>query len=312
MKLLITGCAGFIGSNFTQYWLNKYRNDVIVGVDKLTYAANLEALKIQKSFKNFVFYKEDICNKKAIDKIFAEENPEVVINFAAESHVDRSITDSEIFVGTNVTGVHTLLECCLKHKIKRFHQISTDEVYGDLPLEGDEKFKETSPLKPSSPYSASKAAADLLTLAYYRTFGLPITISRSANNYGKFQHYEKFIPLIIKNAKANDKIPVYGDGKNVRDWLFVDDHCTAIDKILKFGKVGEIYNVGADNEISNIEIVRSILQILDKPESLIEYVSDRKGHDRKYSLDFGKIERTCGWKPTAAFLEELKTLTKIY
>ncbi len=305
MKILITGCAGFIGVNFTKYWLENYAEDSIVGVDCLTYASNILAVQNLREYPNFVFYKTNICDSEAIYRIFQTETPDIVINFAAESHVDNSIETPDIFIKTNVLGTQVLLDACVKYGIKRFHQISTDEVYGDLPLDSKESFTETSPLKPSSPYSASKAAADLLTLSYYKTYGLPITISRSSNNYGKYQHEEKLIPKTIKMAVAGMQIPIYGDGKNVRDWLHVDDHCRAIDLILHTGKIGEIYNIGAGNEINNLELAKQILSILQRDENLISFVKDRKGHDRRYSVNVSKII-TLGWKPKMPFDKGLR------
>ncbi len=300
MKILITGCAGFIGVNFTKYWLENHAEDSIVGVDCLTYASNKNELQNLQKKSNFIFYKMDICDREEIYRIFQTETPDIVINFAAESHVDNSIETPDIFIKTNVLGTQVLLDACVKYSIKRFHQISTDEVYGDLPLDSKESFTEMSPLKPSSPYSASKAAADLLTLSYYKTYGLPITISRSSNNYGKHQHEEKLIPKTIKMAVAGMQIPIYGDGKNVRDWLHVDDHCRAIDLILHTGKIGEIYNIGAGNEINNFNLVKQILLILQKDESLISFVEDRKGHDRRYSVDTSKVI-ALGWQPQIPF-----------
>ncbi len=301
MRILITGCAGFIGVNFTNYWLAKHATDEIIGVDCLTYAANQNALSELKKDNRFVFYQTDVCERKQIFNIFEKERPDIVVHFAAESHVDRSIVSPDIFMRTNVIGTQVVLDASLHFNVKRFHQISTDEVYGDLPIDSKESFTENSPLKPSSPYSASKAAADLLVLACYRTHGLPITISRSSNNYGKYQHVEKFIPTIIKKAIAGMRIPVYGDGKNVRDWLFVEDHCTAIEKILQTGKVGEVYNIGGDNEKSNLELVFEILRLLKKDNNRIEFIEDRKGHDRKYSLNSYKIRSELGWKATTPF-----------
>ena len=301
MKILITGCAGFIGVNFTKYWLENHAEDSIVGVDCLTYASNIPAVQNLREYPNFIFYKTNICDREEIYRIFQTENPDIVVNFAAESHVDNSIETPDIFIKTNVLGTQVLLDACVKYGIKRFHQISTDEVYGDLPLDNEESFNENSPLKPSSPYSASKAAADLLTLSYYKTYGLPITISRSSNNYGKHQHEEKLIPKTIKMAVAGMQIPIYGDGKNVRDWLHVDDHCRAIDLILHTGKIGEIYNIGAGNEINNFNLVQQILSVLQKDESLISFVEDRKGHDRRYSINVQKLKTELGWQAQIPF-----------
>jgi len=269
------------------------------------------ALEDLQKNSRFTFYREDICARKKIFRIFQRELPNVVVHFAAESHVDRSIQNPDIFLKTNVLGTQVLLDACLRYGVERFHQISTDEVYGDLPLEGGERFTETSPLKPSSPYSASKAAADLLALACYRTYGLAVTISRSSNNYGKYQHEEKFIPKIIKRAGAGMRIPIYGDGKNVRDWLYVNDHCTAIEKILQKGKAGEIYNVGGDNEKSNLRLTKEILSVLRKDSSYIEFVEDRKGHDRRYSINSEKIKKL-GWQPKMSFDEGLTETVKWY
>ena len=305
MKILITGCAGFIGVNFTKYWLENHAEDSIVGVDCLTYSSNKNELQNLRKYPNFVFYKTDICDREEIYRIFQTETPDIVINFAAESHVDNSIETPDIFIKTNVLGTQVLLDACVKYGIKRFHQISTDEVYGDLPLDSKESFTETAPLQPSSPYSASKAAADLLVLSYYKTYGLPVTISRSSNNYGKYQHVEKLIPKTIKMAVAGMQIPIYGDGQNVRDWLHVDDHCRAIECILYKGKIGEIYNIGAGNEISNLELVKQILAVLQKDENLISFVEDRKGHDRRYSVNASKII-SLGWQPQMPFDKGLR------
>ena len=306
MKIVITGCAGFIGANFTEYWLKNYPKDKIVGIDCLTYAANIPVLIAFQQCENFTFYKTNICNRQEIEQIFKNESPDIVINFAAESHVDRSIADSRIFVETNVLGTQTLLDICLKYGVKRFHQISTDEVYGDLPLDTDEAFIEDSPLKPSSPYSVSKAAADLLVLSYYRTYDLPVSISRSANNYGKYQHSEKLIPKAIKYALQDAPIPIYGHGLNIRDWLHVEDHCRAIDLIVRKGAVGAVYNVGGGVLLKNLDLVKQILRKLDKPEDLITFVADRKGHDRKYALNCENLISGLGWKPQINFSNGLK------
>lgn len=312
MKILVTGCAGFIGANFCEYWLNSYPNDTVIGVDSLTYAANLSALEGLKLNDKFTFYKENICNSPAVDEIFEKEQPEVVINFAAESHVDRSIDSSRIFIESNVLGVQSLLDASLKYGVKRYHQISTDEVYGDLPLDSVERFSENSPLKPSSPYSASKAAADLLVLSYHKTHGLPVTISRSANNYGKYQHEEKLVPKVVAYAKANKPIPIYGTGLNVRNWLFVEDHARAIDLILKQGNIGEIYNVGDEIYLTNIQMVERILSYMDKPSDFVVYTEDRKGHDRKYALNCDKLRADTGWAPKADFKDALKSVVLWY
>lgn len=301
-KFLITGGAGFIGGNFLQMMVEKYPNDQYVCVDALTYAGNMETLEPIMKKSNFKFVHENICNREAIFKLFAEEHFDYVINFAAESHVDRSIENPELFLKTNILGTQVLMDACRKYTIKRFHQVSTDEVYGDLPLERkDLFFTETTPIHTSSPYSASKASADLLVLAYHRTFHLPVTISRCSNNYGPYQFPEKLIPLMIQKASRNESLPVYGKGENVRDWLYVGDHCHAIDLIVRKGRDGEIYNIGGHNERTNLEVVKTILKSLDKPESLINYVTDRPGHDLRYAIDPKKIETELGWKPTYTF-----------
>lgn len=302
MKILVTGGAGFIGGNFCHYMLEKYPKYKIVCLDKLTYAGNLETLDSIMKNNNFRFVHEDICNRDKIFSLFEEERFDIIVNFAAETHVDRSLTDPETFLKTNIIGTSVLLDACREFKTSRFHQVSTDEVYGDLPLEAKEQlFVETTPLHTSSPYSASKAGADLLVLAYHRTFGLPVTISRCSNNYGPFQFPEKLIPLIISRAQKNQNIPVYGNGLNIRDWLHVLDHCSAIDLIIHKGRLGEIYNVGGNNEKTNLEIVNKILLVLNKPESLIQFVKDRPGHDRRYAIDASKIEKELGWKPKHSF-----------
>ena len=302
MKILITGGAGFIGSNFIFHMLKNHPNDCIICLDKLTYAGNLCTLRPIMNQPNFSFVKVDICDREAIYRLFAAERPDMVVNFAAESHVDRSIDSPSIFYQTNVLGTVTLLEACRIYGIKRFQQVSTDEVYGDLPLSAAAPgFKETDQLRPSSPYSSSKAAADLAVLSYHRTYGIPVTISRSSNNYGRFQHPEKLIPKMIQLALKKKPLPLYGDGSNVRDWLYVHDHCRAINMILQHGRVGEIYNVGSGEERSNLEIVRLICRSLNKPESLIQFVEDRKGHDVRYSLDISKIRNELGWSPETAF-----------
>lgn len=302
MTILVTGGAGFIGSNFIYFLLGSYPQDKIVCVDKLTYAGNLSTLKDALKRQNFVFYKADICDRGEIYKIFQKENPEAVINFAAESHVDRSIADPEVFLRTNILGTQVLMDACRLYGRVRFHQVSTDEVYGDLPLDRpDLLFTEETPIRTSSPYSASKAAADLLALAYYRTYGLPVTVSRCSNNYGPYHFPEKLIPLMIANAVADMPLPVYGTGENVRDWLYVEDHCKAIDLIVRKGRLGEVYNVGGHNERRNIDIVKLICRELDKPESLIKFVADRKGHDLRYAIDPSKISRELGWVPETSF-----------
>lgn len=301
-KFLITGGAGFIGGNFLHIMVNKYPKDEYVCLDALTYAGNMETLAPIMNKPNFKFVHENICNRKAIYELFEKENFDYVINFAAESHVDRSIENPEIFLETNIVGTSVLMDACRKYGIKRFHQVSTDEVYGDLPLDRpDLFFTETTPLHTSSPYSASKASADLLVLAYHRTFKLPITISRCSNNYGPYQFPEKLIPLMIQKASKNEPLPVYGNGANVRDWLYVGDHCTAIDLVVRNGRDGEIYNIGGHNERTNLQVVKTILKALGKPESLINYVKDRPGHDLRYAIDPKKIENELGWKPEFNF-----------
>ncbi len=302
MKILVTGGAGFIGGNFVHYMVNKYPEDVIVNLDMLTYAGNLETLKPVEDAPNYKFVKGDIADRPFIMDLFEKEQFDVVVNFAAESHVDRSITNPGLFVQTNVMGTQTLLDASRQFGVKRYHQVSTDEVYGDLPLDRpDLFFTEETPLHTSSPYSASKAGADLLVLAYYRTFGTPVTVSRCSNNYGPYQFPEKLIPLMISRALADESLPVYGKGENVRDWLHVSDHCAAIDLIIRKGRVGEVYNIGGHNERTNLEVVKTILKALDKPESLIQYVTDRPGHDRRYAIDPTKIETELGWEPRYTF-----------
>ena len=302
MRHLITGGAGFIGTNYIRYMLRMYPDDEIVCADKLTYAGNYDNLKEFEGEKRFAFEQIDICDRKAVYSLFKTYNIDCVVNFAAESHVDRSIENPEIFLQTNIIGTEVLLDAVNKYGIKRFHQISTDEVYGDLPLDRpDLKFEENWSIKTSSPYSASKASADLLCLAYFRTFGTPVTISRCSNNYGPYQFPEKLIPLMIEKAQRDESLPVYGDGKNIRDWLYVEDHCSAVDKIVRNGKNGEIYNIGGNNEKANIDIVKIILEALGKPESLITYVKDRPGHDKRYAINSCKIQNELGWKPQTDF-----------
>jgi len=302
LRHLITGGAGFIGTNYIRYMLRMYPDDEIVCADKLTYAGNYDNLKEFEGENRFAFEQIDICDRKAVYSLFKKYNIDCVVNFAAESHVDRSIENSEIFLQTNIIGTEVLLDAVNKYGIKRFHQISTDEVYGDLPLDRpDLKFEENWSIKTSSPYSASKASADLLCLAYFRTFGTPVTISRCSNNYGPYQFPEKLIPLMIEKAQRDESLPVYGDGKNIRDWLYVEDHCSAVDKIIRYGKVGEIYNIGGNNERANIDIVKIILEALGKPESLITYVKDRPGHDKRYAINSCKIQNELGWKPQTDF-----------
>ena len=307
MNLLVTGGAGFIGSNFILYWLKKYPQDKILNLDKLTYAGNLENLKSVENNPNYNFVKGDICNLSLVDSLIKKYNIDTIVHFAAESHVDRSILDPAPFIKTNIEGTYVLLEAALKNKIKRFHHISTDEVFGALPLNSKEKFNEKTAYNPRSPYSASKAASDHLVRAYYVTYGLPITISNCSNNYGPYQFPEKLIPLAITNIIEGKKVPIYGDGLYVRDWLYVEDHCKALDLILHKGKVGETYFIGGLTEdIPNIEVVRKILKIMGKDESYIEYVKDRPGHDRRYAIDWSKINRKLSWKPEVDFDTGLK------
>lgn len=313
MTIIVTGGAGFIGSNFVFHMLQAHPDYRIVCLDKLTYAGNLSTLEPVLQQDNFRFVKADICDRQALDKLFQEEKPDIVVNFAAESHVDRSIENPGIFLETNIMGTAVLMDACRKYGIQRYHQVSTDEVYGDLPLDRpDLFFTEETPLHTSSPYSSSKASADLLVMAYYRTYGLPVTISRCSNNYGPYHFPEKLIPLMIANALADKPLPVYGNGENVRDWLYVEDHCRAIDLIIHNGKVGEVYNVGGHNEKRNIDIVRIICQELGKPESLIVHVEDRKGHDRRYAIDPAKIHRELGWLPETKFEDGIKKTIKWY
>ena len=313
MTIIVTGGAGFIGSNFVFHMLQVHPDYRIVCLDKLTYAGNLSTLEPVLQQDNFRFVKADICDRQAVDKLFQEEKPDIVVNFAAESHVDRSIENPGIFLETNIMGTAVLMDACRKYGIQRYHQVSTDEVYGDLSLDRpDLFFTDKTPLHTSSPYSSSKASADLLVMAYYRTYGLPVTISRCSNNYGPYHFPEKLIPLMIANALADKPLPVYGNGENVRDWLYVEDHCRAIDLIIHAGKVGEVYNVGGHNEKRNIDIVRIICQELGKPESLIVHVEDRKGHDRRYAIDPAKIHRELGWLPETKFEDGIKKTIKWY
>ncbi|MGN0674099.1 MAG: dTDP-glucose 4,6-dehydratase [Anaerovoracaceae bacterium] len=313
MNILVTGAAGFIGSNFVFYELEKHPEDRIVALDALTYAGNLETLKPVMDCANFRFVKGDITDREAMDRLFGEESFDIVVNFAAESHVDRSIENPGVFLETNILGTQVLMDQARKYGVKRFHQVGTDEVYGDLPLDRpDLFFVETMPLTASSPYSASKASADLLAMAYHRTFGLPVTISRCSNNYGPYQFPEKLIPLMIANAMADKDLPVYGEGLNVRDWLYVEDHCKAIDMIIREGKDGEIYNIGGHNERANIDVVKTILREVGKPESLIKYVKDRAGHDLRYAIDPTKIHDELGWEPETPFDEGIKKTIRWY
>ena len=313
MNIIITGGAGFIGSNFVFHMLKEHPQDRVICLDKLTYAGNLSTLAPVMGQDNFRFVKADICDRDAVYSLFAEEHPDVVVNFAAESHVDRSIENPAIFLETNIMGTAVLMDACRKYGIQRYHQVSTDEVYGDLPLDRpDLFFTETTPIHTSSPYSSSKASADLLVLAYHRTYGLPVTISRCSNNYGPYHFPEKLIPLMIINALHDKPLPVYGDGLNVRDWLYVEDHCRAIDLILQKGRVGEVYNVGGHNEMKNIDIVKLICKALGKPESLIHHVTDRKGHDRRYAIDPTKIHEELGWLPETKFADGIKKTIQWY
>ena len=313
MKILVTGGAGFIGGNFVHHMVNKYPDYEIVNLDLLTYAGNLETLKPVEDKPNYKFVKGDIADREFIMDLFEKEKFDIVVNFAAESHVDRSIEDPSIFVKTNVEGTVVLLDAAKKYGVKRYHQVSTDEVYGDLPLDRpDLFFTETTPLHTSSPYSSSKASADLFVLAYHRTFGLPVTISRCSNNYGPYHFPEKLIPLMISRALADEELPVYGKGENVRDWLYVEDHCKAIDLIIHKGRVGEVYNIGGHNEMKNIDIVKIICKELHKPESLITYVTDRKGHDMRYAIDPTKIHNELGWLPETKFADGIKKTIQWY
>lgn len=313
MKMLITGGAGFIGSNFIFYMRKMHPDYDLVCVDKLTYAGNLETLASVMEDPKFRFIRADIADRSEIYRIFEAEKPDTVVNFAAESHVDRSIENPAVFLETNVMGTQVLLDASRKYGVKRYHQVSTDEVYGDLPLDRpDLFFTEETPLHTSSPYSASKASADLLCNAYQRTYGMPITISRCSNNYGPYQFPEKLIPLMIANALADKPLPVYGEGLNVRDWLYVEDHCAAIDRILEKGQVGQVYNIGGHNEMRNIDIVKIILKALDKPESLITHVTDRKGHDMRYAIDPEKIHRELGWLPETKFADGIQKTIQWY
>lgn len=313
MKIIVTGGAGFIGSNFIFYMLKEHPDYEIICVDSLTYAGNLSTLKNVMDNPNFKFVKLDIRDREGVYKLFEEEKPDMVVNFAAESHVDRSIENPEVFLDTNIIGTSVLMDASRKYGVKRYHQVSTDEVYGDLPLDRpDLFFHEDTPLHTSSPYSSSKAGADLLVGAYGRTYGLPVTISRCSNNYGPYQFPEKLIPLMIQRALANEKLPVYGEGQNVRDWLYVEDHCKAIDLILQNGKPGEVYNIGGHNEMHNIDIVKLICDYLDKPYSLIEHVTDRKGHDQRYAIDPTKIHSELGWLPETMFKDGIKKTIQWY
>ena len=313
MNIIVTGGAGFIGANFVYYQLEKHPEDRIICLDALTYAGNLETLEEAMKNPNFRFVKGDIADREFVYNLFEEEHPDIVVNFAAESHVDRSIENPEIFLKTNIMGTQVLMDACRKYGIKRYHQVSTDEVYGDLPLDQpDLFFTEETPIHTSSPYSSSKAGADLLVLAYYRTFKLPVTITRCSNNYGPYHFPEKLIPLMISRALADEPLPVYGKGENVRDWLYVKDHCSAIDLVMRKGRVGEVYNVGGHNERTNLEVVKTILAQLGKPESLITYVTDRPGHDMRYAIDPTKIHTELGWLPETKFDDGIKATIEWY
>jgi len=313
MTIIMTGGAGFIGANYVYYHLDKYPEDRVVCIDSLTYAGNLSTLEPVMGNENFRFEKLDICEREGVFKIFEEEKPDVVINFAAESHVDRSIEDPGVFLRTNILGTQVLMDACREFGNIRYHQVSTDEVYGDLPLDRpDLFFTEDMPITASSPYSASKASADLLVMAYHRTFGLPVTISRCSNNYGPYQFPEKLIPLMIANCLNDKPLPVYGEGLNVRDWLYVEDHCKAIDLVVRNGRIGEVYNIGGHNEMRNIDIVRLIIDALGKSEDLITYVTDRKGHDLRYAIDPTKIHDELGWLPETMFADGIKKTIQWY
>ena len=307
MRLLVTGGAGFIGSNFIRHIIKKYPQNEIINLDKLTYAGNLDNLKDIENNSNYTFVKGDICDRKIVNEL--SKDVEAIVNFAAQSHVDRSIIDASDFIRTNIDGTYNLLEAAKRYSISRFVQISTDEVYGSI---GKGSFKETDSLSPSSPYAASKAAADMLVYSYWVTFNLPVIVVRSSNNFGSYQYPEKIISLFITNALENKHLPLYGDGMNVRDWLYVLDNCEAIDLVLHKGKKGEIYNIGGGNELKNIDLTKMVLNILGKPESLIQPVKDRPGHDRRYSLDCSKIERELGWTPRFDFERALKETVKWY
>ena len=313
MTIIVTGGAGFIGSNFIYYQLEKHPEDRIVCLDALTYAGNLKTLSKAIGNSRFRFVKGDIADREAVYKLFEEEMPDIIVNFAAESHVDRSLVNPEIFLRTNIMGTQVLMDACRKYGIMRYHQVSTDEVYGDLPLDKPELFfTEETPIHTSSPYSASKASADLIVLAYARTFKLPVSITRCSNNYGPYHFPEKLIPLMISRALNDESLPVYGKGENVRDWLYVEDHCSAIDLVVRNGREGEVYNVGGHNERTNLEVVKTILRELDKSESLISYVTDRPGHDRRYAIDPTKIHNELGWLPQTTFDKGLHNTVRWY
>ncbi|MCH5316579.1 MAG: dTDP-glucose 4,6-dehydratase [Eubacterium sp.] len=313
MVVVVTGGAGFIGANFIFYQLKHHPKDRIICLDKLTYAGNMETLEPVLNNENFRFIKGDIADKEIVERVFIEGKPDIIVNFAAESHVDRSIDDPGIFIKTNIIGTQVLLDACRKFGIKRFHQISTDEVYGDLPLDRPDLFlTEEAPLRASSPYAASKAGADLTVLAYHRTYGIPVSITRCSNNFGPYQYPEKLIPLAISYALEDKPIPVYGDGKNVRDWLYVEDSCEAIDLVMRKGRDGEIYNIGGHNEKSNLDVIKTVLKLTDKPESLITFVADRPGHDRRYGIDYSKIQAEPGWSPKCDFDDSIRQTVEWY
>ena len=313
MTILVTGGAGFIGSNFVYYELQKHPEDRVVCLDALTYAGNLESLEDAMKNPQFRFVRGDITDRAAVEKLFEEEHPDIVVNFAAESHVDRSVEDPGLFLRTNIMGTQTMMDASRKYGVKRYHQVSTDEVYGDLPLDRpDLFFTEETHIHTSSPYSASKAGADLLVLAYARTFGLPVSITRCSNNYGPYHFPEKLIPLMITRALADESLPVYGNGLNVRDWLYVEDHCAAIDLVMRKGREGEVYNVGGHNERTNLDVVKTVLKEHGKPESLITYVKDRPGHDRRYAIDPTKIHNELGWLPATTFDDGIRRTVRWY
>jgi dTDP-glucose 4,6-dehydratase len=310
MKILITGGAGFIGSNFIRFLLQSGKDYQIINLDKLTYAGNLENLADLASTRNYEFVRGDICDGKLVEDLLGK-GVEVVVNFAAESHVDRSLYEPDVFVQTNVVGLQILLHAAMRHKVRQFIQISTDEVYGSLGFQ-DPKFRENFNLAPNSPYSASKAAGDLLARSYFKTYGFPALVTRCSNNYGPYQFPEKLIPLFVTNAMENKPLPIYGDGLNVRDWIHVEDHCRALEMVLERGRAGEVYNIGGEEEKTNLEITKTILQMLGKSDSLIQYVTDRPGHDRRYAIDFSKIKKEIGWKPIYSLGEGLKQTVRWY
>ena len=313
MTILVTGGAGFIGANFVHYQLREHPEERVVCLDALTYAGNLENLTEALKDSRFRFVKGDIADRETVYALFEEEKPDIVVNFAAESHVDRSITQPELFLRTNILGTQVLMDACRRYGVRRYHQVSTDEVYGDLPLDRpDLFFTEDTPIHTSSPYSASKASADLLVLAYYRTFHLPVSITRCSNNYGPYHFPEKLIPLMITRALNDQSLPVYGKGENIRDWLYVEDHCAAIDLVMRKGREGEVYNVGGHNERTNLEVVKTVLRELGKPESLITFVTDRPGHDRRYAIDPGKIHAELGWLPRTSFDDGIRQTVRWY